>query len=84
MPFSETELRAPWLILPAGIRGHGLKPIIAQANIAFNAKAGTLRGMHFQYPPAAETKLVRCCVALSSILSSTCGPRAPLILSTHR
>ena len=39
---------------------HGLKPTIAQANIAFNIKKGTLRGMHFQYPPAAETKLVRC------------------------
>jgi dTDP-4-dehydrorhamnose 3,5-epimerase len=39
---------------------YGLKPIIAQANIAFNHKKGTLRGMHFQYPPAAETKLVRC------------------------
>ena len=39
---------------------HGLKPVIAQANIAFNHKKGTLRGMHFQYPPAAETKLVRC------------------------
>ena len=39
---------------------HGLKPIIAQANVAFNHKKGILRGMHFQYPPAAETKLVRC------------------------
>ncbi len=39
---------------------HGLKPLIAQANLAFNHKRGTLRGMHFQYPPAAETKLVRC------------------------
>ena len=38
---------------------HGLKPFIAQANIAFNKTRGTLRGMHFQYPPAAETKLVR-------------------------
>src|SRR6516165_7566672 len=38
----------------------GLKPIIAQTNIAYNIKKGTLRGMHFQYPPAAETKLVRC------------------------
>ena len=41
-------------------KAHGLKPIIAQANIAFNHLKGTLRGMHFQYPPAAETKLVRC------------------------
>lgn len=39
---------------------HGLKTVIAQANIASNLKKGTLRGMHFQYPPAAETKLVRC------------------------
>lgn len=39
---------------------HGLKPIISQANIAFNHQKGTLRGMHFQFPPAAETKLVRC------------------------
>ncbi len=39
---------------------HGLKTIIAQANVAFNYKKGTLRGMHFQYPPAAESKLVRC------------------------
>jgi len=39
---------------------HGLKPIIAQANIAHNIQKGTVRGMHFQYPPAAETKLVRC------------------------
>jgi dTDP-4-dehydrorhamnose 3,5-epimerase len=39
---------------------HGLKPSIAQANIAHNVRKGTLRGMHFQFPPAAETKLVRC------------------------
>jgi len=39
---------------------HGLKAVIAQANLAFNSKKGTLRGMHFQFPPAAETKLVRC------------------------
>ena len=38
---------------------HGLKPVIAQANIAYNKRRGTLRGMHFQYPPHAETKLVR-------------------------
>jgi dTDP-4-dehydrorhamnose 3,5-epimerase len=39
---------------------HGLKPVIAQANVAFNHKKGTLRGMHFQFPPTAETKVVRC------------------------
>jgi len=39
---------------------HGLKPTVAQCNLSFNHKAGTLRGMHYQLPPAAETKLVRC------------------------
>jgi dTDP-4-dehydrorhamnose 3,5-epimerase len=39
---------------------HGLKQIVAQVNIAFNHREGTLRGMHFQFPPAAETKFVRC------------------------
>jgi dTDP-4-dehydrorhamnose 3,5-epimerase len=39
---------------------HGLKTIIAQANVAFTLKKGTIRGMHFQFPPAAESKLVRC------------------------
>lgn len=38
----------------------GLKPVIAQANLAYNKVRGTVRGMHFQFPPAAETKLVRC------------------------
>ena len=42
------------------LREHGLEPVIAQANIGFNRSRGTVRGMHFQYPPAAETKLIRC------------------------
>ena len=42
------------------LAAHGLKPVIAQANVAYNHGRGTLRGMHFQIPPAAETKLVRC------------------------
>lgn len=41
-------------------REHGLRSMTAQTNVALNTKKGTLRGMHFQYPPAAETKLVRC------------------------
>jgi dTDP-4-dehydrorhamnose 3,5-epimerase len=41
-------------------RDHGLKPTVAQANLSYNHCAGTLRGLHLQLPPAAETKLVRC------------------------
>ena len=39
---------------------HGLDAGMIQGNLSFNYRKGTLRGMHFQYPPAAETKLVRC------------------------
>lgn len=33
---------------------------IEQINYTLTAKAGTVRGMHFQYPPHAEMKLVTC------------------------
>lgn len=39
---------------------HGLATFTAQCNLSFNHQAGTLRGMHYQLPPAAEAKLVRC------------------------
>lgn len=38
----------------------GMKSSVAQCNISFNKKKGTLRGMHFQSSPKAEAKLVRC------------------------
>ncbi|MDQ3823218.1 MAG: dTDP-4-dehydrorhamnose 3,5-epimerase [Actinomycetota bacterium] len=38
----------------------GLSTEVVQANIAFNRRKGTLRGMHFQRAPHAEVKLVRC------------------------
>jgi dTDP-4-dehydrorhamnose 3,5-epimerase len=39
---------------------HGLNPKLAQCNVSFNRRKGTLRGLHFQAAPHAETKLVRC------------------------
>ena len=39
---------------------YGLTPTVAQCNLSFNYKKGTLRGMHYQIAPATETKLVRC------------------------
>ena len=76
MLFTETKLKGAYIIdldrkedgrgffarafCQKEFEAHGLKPTIAQANVAFNHKKGTLRGMHFQFPPAAESKLVRC------------------------
>jgi dTDP-4-dehydrorhamnose 3,5-epimerase len=39
---------------------HGLNPHLAQGNVSFNRRKGTLRGMHFQKPPHEEAKVVRC------------------------
>lgn len=33
---------------------------VAQANLTFTRQRGTVRGLHFQRPPHAEIKLVRC------------------------
>jgi dTDP-4-dehydrorhamnose 3,5-epimerase len=39
---------------------HGLVQRFVQVNNSLSATAGTLRGMHYQLAPRAETKLVRC------------------------
>jgi dTDP-4-dehydrorhamnose 3,5-epimerase len=39
---------------------HGLEIGLAQCNVSYNEKRGTLRGLHFQREPFAEAKLVRC------------------------
>ena len=38
----------------------GIAMPVAQCNVSFNARRGTVRGMHFQVAPATECKLVRC------------------------
>ena len=76
MIFTETSLKGAFVVdlEPRGddrgffarafcqreFEARGLKTVIAQANISFNYRKGTLRGLHFQFPPAAETKFVRC------------------------
>ena len=47
-------------------QANGLDASIAQVNVAFNRCKGTLRGMHFQYPPHAEWKLV--CATRGAVL----------------
>ena len=38
----------------------GLKREIVQINHSLTKKKGSIRGMHYQIPPFAETKMVRC------------------------
>jgi dTDP-4-dehydrorhamnose 3,5-epimerase len=76
MRYVETPLEGLWLLeleIHADARGsfartydhaefdrRGLDPVIRQCSTSFNPRAGTLRGMHFQAEPLAETKLLRC------------------------
>ena len=76
MIFTETSIPGAYLVEPEHIadeRGffartwcqhefeiHGLNPRLVQCSTSFNAKPGTLRGLHYQAPPHMEAKLVRC------------------------
>ena len=44
----------------AEFRARGLNPAVAQCNVSWNRRKGTLRGLHFQAKPHEEAKLVRC------------------------
>lgn len=41
-------------------QAHGLNSEFVQCSLSFNTRRGTLRGMHYQLAPHAETKLVQC------------------------
>jgi dTDP-4-dehydrorhamnose 3,5-epimerase len=41
-------------------RKHGLDPAIAQCNVSWNRRRGSLRGLHYQAAPHEEVKVVRC------------------------
>lgn len=41
------------------LRAHGIASGFDQDNHSYSATPGTLRGLHFQRPPTAQTKLVR-------------------------
>lgn len=76
MRFTQTSLPGAWVIeleMLSDERGwfartfdveefeaHGLNPAVVQCNTSFNARRGTLRGMHYQAEPYGESKLVRC------------------------
>lgn len=42
------------------LRAHGLDVEFVQDNHSMSNRAGTVRGLHFQAPPRAQAKLVRC------------------------
>jgi dTDP-4-dehydrorhamnose 3,5-epimerase len=76
MRFSATKLIGAWIVEPQlhedsrgffartycsrEFREQGLVDNFVQCNTSWNARKGTVRGLHFQVPPSSEVKLVRC------------------------
>jgi dTDP-4-dehydrorhamnose 3,5-epimerase len=61
----------------------GLDAAIAQCGTSFNTRRGTLRGLHYQAPPAAETKLVRCTRGALFDVMVDLRPHSPSFLRHH-
>jgi dTDP-4-dehydrorhamnose 3,5-epimerase len=59
-PFADSRGRFSRLFCGKVFAEAGLEGNFVQINESFNISPGTLRGMHFQLPPAAEVKVVRC------------------------
>lgn len=58
-------------------RAAGIGLDFVQDNLAFSAAAFTLRGLHFQRPPAAQAKLVGCLAGRILDVAVDLRPRSP-------
>jgi dTDP-4-dehydrorhamnose 3,5-epimerase len=59
---------------------HGLPADALQSSVSFNERPGTVRGMHFQWPPSREAKLVRCVRGRLCDVLLDLRPRSPSYL----
>jgi dTDP-4-dehydrorhamnose 3,5-epimerase len=56
---------------------HGLVTRFVQASTIFSPRRGTLRGLHYQRPPHAEVKLVRCTRGAARVTIVDLRPSSP-------
>jgi dTDP-4-dehydrorhamnose 3,5-epimerase len=61
---------------------HGITFPVCQLNRSFNARAGTLRGFHAQFPPHGEQKLLRCVQGSLVDVVVDLRPESPTFLQT--
>lgn len=61
----------------------GLEGRIVQINHSMTAAVGSVRGMHFQYPPNAEIKIVRCLQGKCFDVAVDLRPDSPTFLQWH-
>ncbi len=59
-PFKDDRGRFVRLFCRDELKAAGLKKEVVQVNSSLTRKKGVVRGMHFQYPPKAEIKMIRC------------------------
>jgi dTDP-4-dehydrorhamnose 3,5-epimerase len=59
-PYEDERGRFARVFCAGEFAEHGLETSYVQANSGFSVARATLRGLHYQLPPYAETKLVRC------------------------
>ena len=61
----------------------GYNKCIVQINQSLNKKKGTIRGMHFQYPPKAEIKFVKCLMGSVFDIAIDLRKNSPTFLQWH-
>jgi dTDP-4-dehydrorhamnose 3,5-epimerase len=61
----------------------GLRTDFVQSSVSFNRRRGTLRGLHYQEPPHAETKLVRCIRGAAFDVIVDLRPKSPTYLQWY-
>ncbi len=61
----------------------GLKFQLCQINDSFTARAGTVRGMHFQRAPRAEAKIVQCLAGEIFDVAVDLRPESPTFRRWH-
>jgi dTDP-4-dehydrorhamnose 3,5-epimerase len=99
MHFAATPLEGVWIVQSPPHRDHrglfartycarefgaqGLMDSFVQCNTSWNARKGTIRGLHYQLPPSSEAKLVRCTAGALLDVIVDLRPASPTYLGTY-
>ena len=99
MHFIATPLAGAWIVQSAPHQDHrglfartycarefcaqGLMDSFVQCNTSWNARKGTIRGLHYQAPPSSEAKLVRCTAGALVDVIVDLRPASPTYLETY-
>jgi dTDP-4-dehydrorhamnose 3,5-epimerase len=99
MHFIATPLEGAWIVQSPPHQDHrglfartycarefcaqGLMDSFVQCNTSWNARKGTIRGLHYQAPPSSEAKLVRCTAGALVDVIVDLRPASPTYLETY-